>query len=151
MTYYESTHTGLPDPELDSQFYENVTARRLVAWVFDVVFAFGITTLIGMFTLGIAFFVFPLIWLAVGFLYRTLTLASKSSTWGMRIVGIEVRNRQGHKLDLGTAVFHTLIYSVAIGSFILQIISIVMILSSRYGQGLQDMLLGTAVINRPAK
>lgn len=151
MTYYETAHTGLPDPELDSQFYENVNSRRLVAWVFDVAIAFGITTLIGMFTLGIAFFVFPLIWLAVGFLYRTLTIASKSSTWGMRIVGIEIRNRQGHKLDLGTAFLHTLIYSVSIGFFVVQLVSMVMMLSSRYGQGLPDMLLGTAAINRPAK
>lgn len=33
MTYYDAAYTGLPDPEMDSQFYDKVPSRRLVAWV----------------------------------------------------------------------------------------------------------------------
>ena len=29
--------SGLPDPELDRQFYAGVPARRLVAWLIDLV------------------------------------------------------------------------------------------------------------------
>jgi len=149
MTYYDAAYTGLPDPEMDSQFYEKVPSRRLVAWVFDGIITFGITFLIGVFTVGLGFFIFPIIWLVVGLLYRTFTIASKSSTWGMRVVGIEFRDKNGQKLSTKLALAHTLIFTIGTGFFIIQILSIVLILTSRYGQSVQDMILGTTAINRP--
>lgn len=149
MTYYDTAYTGLPDPEMDSQFYDKVPTRRLVAWVFDGIIIFGITLLIGFFTVGLAFFIFPLIWLAVGLIYRTITISSKSSTWGMRMVGIEFRDKDGQKLSSGLALAHTLIFTIGTGFFLVQIVSIVLILTSRYGQSVQDMILGTTAINRP--
>lgn len=149
MTYYDAAYTGLPDPEMDSQFYDKVPTRRLVAWVFDGIITFGISFLIGVFTIGIGFFVFPLLWLAVGLIYRTITISSRSSTWGMRMVGIEFRNKDGQKLSSGTALAHTLIFTIGTGFFLVQIVSIVLILTSRYGQSVQDMILGTTAINRP--
>ena len=149
MTYYETAYTGLPDPELDSQFYDKVPTRRLVAWVFDGIITFGITFVVSVMTFGLAFFFFPFVWLLVGLIYRTITIASKSSTWGMRMVGIEFRDRNGQKFDTGLALVHTLIFTFATTFFIAQIVSIVLMLSSRYGQSLQDMILGTTAINRP--
>ena len=149
MTYYDAAYTGLPDPEMDSQFYEKVPSRRLVAWVFDGIITFGITFLIGVFTVGLGFFVFPFIWLVVGLIYRTFTIASKSSTWGMRVVGIEFRDKDGQKLSTKLALMHTLIFTIGTGFFFVQILSIVLILTSRYGQSVQDMILGTTAINRP--
>jgi len=149
MTYYDTAYTGLPDPEMDSQFYDKVPTRRLVAWVFDGIIIFGITLLIGFFTVGLAFFIFPLIWLAVGLIYRTITISSKSSTWGMRMVGIEFRDKDGQKFSSGLAFAHTLIFTIGTGFFFVQIVSIVLILTSRYGQSVQDMILGTTAINRP--
>lgn len=149
MTYYDAAYTGLPDPEMDSQFYDKVPSRRLVAWVFDGIITFGITFLIGVFTVGLGFFVFPFIWLVVGLIYRTITIASKSSTWGMRMVGIEFRDKDGQKLSTNLALVHTLIFTIGTGFFFVQILSIVLILTSRYGQSVQDMILGTTAINRP--
>ena len=149
MTYYETAYTGLPDPELDSQFYDKVPTRRLVAWVFDGIITFGITFVVSVMTFGLAFFFFPFVWLLVGLIYRTITIASKSSTWGMRMVGIEFRDRNVQKFDTGLALVHTLIFTFATTFFIAQIVSIVLMLSSRYGQSLQDMILGTTAINRP--
>jgi len=149
MTYHEAAYAGLPDPDLDSQFYDKVPTRRLVAWVFDGIITFGITFVISVMTLGLAFFIFPFVWLLVGLIYRTITIASKSSTWGMRMVGIEFRDKNGQKFDTGLALVHTLIFTVATGFFIAQIVSIVLMLTSRYGQSLQDMILGTTAINRP--
>jgi len=149
MTYYDTAYTGLPDPEMDSQFYENVPSRRLVAWVFDGVITFGITLLLAVLTVGLGFFIFPFLWLVVGLLYRIVTIASKSSTWGMRMVGIEFRDKNGQKLNTSLALAHTLIFTIATGFFLVQIVSIVLILTSRYGQSVQDMILGTTAINRP--
>ncbi len=149
MTYYDAAYTGLPDPEMDSQFYDKVPSRRLVAWVFDGIITFGITFLISVLSIGLGFFVFPFIWLVVGLIYRWFTIASKSSTWGMRMVGIEFRDKDGQKFSSGLALIHTLIFTIGTGFFFVQILSIVLILTSRYGQSVQDMILGTTAINRP--
>ncbi|OUS08424.1 hypothetical protein A9Q96_02950 [Rhodobacterales bacterium 52_120_T64] len=149
MTYYDAAYTGLPDPEMDSQFYDKVPSRRLVAWVFDGIIAFGIAFLISILTVGLGFFIFPFIWLVVGLIYRISTIASKSSTWGMRMVGIEFRDKDGQKFSTGLAIAHTLIFTIGTGFFFVQILSIVLILTSRYGQSVQDMILGTTAINRP--
>jgi uncharacterized RDD family membrane protein YckC len=145
---------GLPDPERDPQFYEGVQPRRLAAWVIDVaiVLAVGVPAalIFGLATLGLGFALFPLIVMGVGFFYRTATIASGSATWGMRLMGIELRRADGSRFDFGTAVLHTLIYTVAIGLVALQFLSIVGMLATRYGQGLPDLILRTAMINRPA-
>ncbi len=65
------------------------------------------------------------------------------------MVGIEFRDKDGQKLSTGLALAHTLIFTIGTGFFFVQIVSIVLILSSRYGQSVQDMILGTTAINRP--
>jgi CBS domain containing-hemolysin-like protein len=102
--FFGSLH-GLPDPERDRQFYEGVPSRRLVAWIVDVlaVIAMSIVVIpvVGLLTLGLAFFVAPLIFMALSFVYRTATLASRSATWGMRLMGIEFRRSRRHALRPG--------------------------------------------------
>jgi len=149
MTYQHADFVGLPDPELDSQFYENVPTRRLVAWVFDSIITFALTMLASIFTLGLGFFIFGLVWLVVGFIYRTVTIGSSSATWGMNMMGIEFRDRQGQKFSSGLSLIHTAIFTAASGTFIVQIISAGLILMTRYGQSLPDMILGSTAINRP--
>jgi len=145
---------GLPNPDLDRQFYDGVQPRRLAAWVVDVliVLAVGVPAALffGLATLGLGFLLFPLIVMGVGFVYRTATIASGSATWGMRLMGIELRRADGSRLDLTTAALHTLLYTVAIGLVAVQALSIVGMLATRYGQGLPDLVLRTAMINRPA-
>ena len=148
MTYYDTAYVGLPDPDLDGHYYDKVPTRRLVAWVFDGIITFGMTFLISVFTVGLGFFIFPAIWLIVGLIYRTATIANDSATWGMRIVGIEFRDKTGKKFSTGLAFAHTLIFTIGTGIFLMQLASVVLILSSRYGQSIQDMLLGTTAVNR---
>lgn len=149
MSYYETADTGLPDPEMDSQFYERVPTRRLVAWVFDGIIVFGMTFLISLLTVGLGFFIFPFILLVVSIIYRTVTIGNASATWGMRMVGIEFRDKNGEKFTTGLALVHTGMFIFATGFFPLQLVSVVLILTSRYGQSLHDMILGTTAINRP--
>ncbi len=151
---YSGPMAGLPDPERDRQFYEGVPARRLVAWVIDVVviLAVGvpIATFFGLVTLGFGFALFPLVLASVGFLYRTATIAGGSATWGMRFTGIEFRRGDGTRFDLLLALLHTAIYTVCFGVIVLQLVSCVAILGTRYGQSLPDIILGTTAINSPA-
>jgi uncharacterized RDD family membrane protein YckC len=144
---------GLPDPDRDPQFYDGVRSRRLAAWFFDVavilLVGVPVAILFGLATFGFGFALFPLIVAGIGFVYRIMTISSRSATWGMRFMGIELRRHDGSRLDFTTAVLHTGIYTVAFTLFPLQILSCLAILGTRYGQGLQDLALRTAMINRP--
>ena len=128
--------------------------RRFVAWCVDLVIILlvgvPLATVFGLLTLGFGFAIFPLIVAGVGFLYRTWTLAGGSATWGMRFTGIEFRRRDGSRFDFATALLHTALYAVCMSFFVLQLVSCVTIVGSRYRQSLGDMVLGTTAINRPA-
>jgi uncharacterized RDD family membrane protein YckC len=151
---YLGPMAGLPDPEHDRQFYDGVPMRRFVAWCIDVaiVLLVGVplALVFGLLTLGVGFAIFPLVIAGTGFLYRTATLAGSSATWGMRFTGIEFRRGDGTRFDFTTALLHTVLYAVCLSFFVLQAISCVTIVGSRYRQSLGDMLLGTTAINRPA-
>ena len=145
---------GLPDPDLAPQFYEGVPMRRLAAWLVDaaVVLLIGVplALLFGLLTLGFGFVLFPAIVGGSGLLYRTLTLASGSATWGMRFTGIEFRRHDGTRLDPLFAVLHTGASAIVLGVVVLQVVSCGTIVWTRYRQSLADIILGTTAINRPA-
>lgn len=144
---------GLPDPELDRDFYRGVAPRRFMSWLIDlaIVLVVGVplALVFGVFTLGFGFALFPAIITLVAFAYRTLTLADASATWGMRFCGIEFRRGDGTLFDLTTAFLHTLVQTVAFAFFVLQLLSCVTILGTRYGQSLPDLILGTTALHRP--
>jgi uncharacterized RDD family membrane protein YckC len=146
----QSLHLGLPDPVLKPEFYDGILIKRGLAWVIDalIVLLFCIVAL--PFTAFLAIFVFPLLMVSVGFVYRWITLAGRSSTWGMRMTGIEIRDRDGLRLQSGTALAHVSIYSFSILVAPMQLISVIMMLFTDRRQGLSDLFLGTAALNRPA-
>lgn len=144
-----SAHLGLPDPATKPQFYNGILMKRAIAWLIDVVLVGILCVVIVPFTAFTAMFFFPFLMLVVGFLYRWFTIAGKSSTWGMRLVGIELRDHDGLRLQSGTALAHTAGYSFSMAIPPLQLVSVVMMIVSERKQGLTDHLLGTAAINRP--
>ena len=143
-------HLGLPDPTTKPELYAGILPKRGVAWVIDTVITALMCVLVLPFTLFLGVFVFPLLMLVVGFIYRWFSVAGGSSTWGMRMMGIELRDADGMKLQSGTALAHTGIYTFSVLFAPLQIISIVMMVFTDRTQGLSDLVLGTAAINRPA-
>lgn len=145
-----AAYLGLPDPTIKPQFYQGVIAKRGLAWVIDVVIIALICIVIVPFTAFTGIFFFPLLMLVFGFLYRWFTLAGRSATWGMRLMGIEIRDRDGRRLTSQDAMLHTLGYTVSVAIAPLQLVSIILMLMSARGQGLSDHVLDTAAINRPA-
>ncbi len=143
-------HLGLPDPALKPQFYEGVLMKRALAWIIDVVMIAVLCLLILPFTAFLGIFIFPLMMLVVGFIYRWFTIAGRSSTWGMRMMGIELRDHDGLRLQSGTALGHTLGYTISVAVAPLQLISVLMMIVTDRKQGLTDLLLGTTALNRPA-
>jgi len=149
-TMHYDTHTsGLPDPEFQPGFYDGVTLKRVLAWVLDTAVIGTLTVLFGFATLFVGFFFFPVVFLALSVVYRITAIAAKSATPGMRVVGIEFRNREGHQLTPGEAALHTIFYLISLTFFLPQVISWGMMLMTQRRQGLHDVLLGTAAINRP--
>lgn len=145
---------GLPDPERDREFYAGVPLRRFVAWCLDVVIVLAIglpaAVLFGLATFFVGFLLFPFVLVATDVLYRTLTLANGSATWGMRFAGVELRRHDGARLDFVTALLHVSLYTLAWMTVLPQLLSCLTILGTRYGQALQDFALRTTAINKPA-
>ena len=149
MDMTHDIRTGLPDPDTHPEFYDDVPVKRLMAWVVDVGLIAVATAAISVFTLFLAPLFLPL-FLVVGFLYRWMTISGGSATLGMRLMAIELRGADGERLDGLTAFLHVAGYTVSVITFPLQLISIVLILTTARKQGLTDMVLGTAAINRHA-
>lgn len=137
-----------PDPDMQPQFYTGVPSKRLLAWGVDTLFIAALTLVFIPFTAFIALFFLPLLYLMLGFAYRVVTLARGSATWGMRLMAIELRDRDDRILDLPTAFLHTLGYTISLAMPPLQLISVVLMLSTERRQGLSDLMLGTVALNR---
>lgn len=141
----------LPNPDTKPDFYTGVPTKRLFAWVMDVIVVLIFALIVAVLTVGIGFFVFPFVFMVVGFLYRWITISGGSATWGMRMMAIELRESDGGRMSSGMALLHTLGYYISVGTAFLQPISILFMLLTSRKQGLSDMILGTAMINRPAQ
>jgi uncharacterized RDD family membrane protein YckC len=140
--------SALPDPARAGQFYDGVALKRGIAWVIDVALIAVLSALAVPFTAFTALFFFPFLMLVLGFFYRWATLTAGSATWGMALMGIEIRAHDGGTLTGATAFWHTAGYSVSVAMAPLQLISAILMVALGRGQGLTDMVLGTAAVNR---
>lgn len=144
---------GLPDPEVQPEFYDWVPLKRLLAWAVDVAATLAITLLaLGLFALSVvgllAFFVIPGLFLLIGLAYRTVTIARLGATPGMALAALRLRRLDGTRPDLTLAFLHSLGYTLSTMFVFPQILSVALMVVGRSGQGLSDMILGTAVLNR---
>ncbi|MBO9444760.1 RDD family protein [Ruegeria sp. R14_0] len=142
--------THLPDPDRQPEFYQSVATKRFIAWLFDIAFISLLCTVAILLTFGLGFFVLALIYAVVSFVYRVVTISSGSATLGMRFMGIELRDAFGSRMDFGKAIAHTAGYFVSMAFPVIQVISVIMMLTSARGQGLTDAFLGTVMINQRA-
>ena len=143
--------TAQPDPYYQAEFYSDVPMKRGLAWIVDTILIALLTLVIMPFTAFTALFFLPVLYMTLSFMYRTISLARKSATPGMRLFGIELRSRDGERFDLGLALAHTLGYTLSVSTVLVQLFSIILMLTSARGQSLTDHVLGTVAINRPAR
>ena len=54
---------ALPDPDYDHAFYDGVPAKRFFAWLVDVIIVTAITFTLGLFTLSLLWWVWPLVYI----------------------------------------------------------------------------------------
>ena len=141
--------SGLPDPELNADFYRDVPAKRLVAWFLDALIIVALSIAFIFLSFFTAIWVLPLVIFAVSIAYRTICLNAYSATLGMRFVGIEIRDRKGNRVDSTLAFLHSAVFTSLFIIPLLIIASFVVVLVTPYKQGLHDLPFGTTAIRSP--
>jgi len=142
------------------QLFDGVLGRRMFAFIIDLVvitipliLASIFILLFGFVTLGLGWLLFWLlspasvVWALV---YYGMTFgAPASATLGMRVMGLEMRTWYGAPAYFVLGAAHAVVYWVSV-SMLTPLILVVGFFNSR-GRLLHDILVGTVVINNPAR
>lgn len=132
---------------------QGVLGGRLIAYLVDLCVIAVLTVVLsimiavlGVFTLGLAWFLFPLL-AATGVLYSMVTVGgSKQSTIGMRLFGLKVVDTAGRRVDPIIAGAHALFFYVAAGTLLVLLLDILVGLLRDDRRLLHDLLTGVVVI-----
>ncbi len=144
------TNPRLPDPTYDAAYYDGVLPKRLFAWMIDAGLIFGSMVILSVLSAGIFLLLWIPIHFAIAFLYRWLTIKARSATLGMRVMNIELRGPSGAPLTSGQAALHTLSFLGSATFFVVQLVSIAMMIGRPFNRSLPDEIVGSVMINRPA-
>jgi uncharacterized RDD family membrane protein YckC len=125
---------------------DGVRTRRVLAFILDyaLVIAIWFVTMmvLGLATLGIAFFVLPPLGVVIALLYIGLTLSGEQqATWGMRFFSIRLNRLDGAPIDFWAAILHAILFW-ACNTFLTPFVLLVSLFTARK-QLLHDLLLGT--------
>jgi uncharacterized RDD family membrane protein YckC len=148
------------DPAANPELFEGVLARRVMAFVIDLVIiavplllAWICIFIFGLITLGLGWALFwmfspaSIIW---ALFYYGLTLGSPASaTIGMRAMELEMRTWYGAPAYFVLGAVHPIVFWVSV-SFLSPFILLVGFFNSRR-RLLHDMLVGVVLINSPAR
>ncbi|HEY2226257.1 MAG TPA: RDD family protein [Xanthobacteraceae bacterium] len=148
------------DPSANPELFQGVWARRFIAFVIDIIiimlpvaFAAVFIFFLGLVTffLGWALFwlLYPgtIIWALV---YCGSTLGSPASaTLGMRLMDLEMRTWYGAPAYFVLGAVHAIVFWVTI-SVLTPLVLVVGLFNERQ-RLLHDILIGTVVINNPAR
>jgi uncharacterized RDD family membrane protein YckC len=148
------------DPAVNPELFEGVLARRFIAFLIDVtvivvpvIFAAIFIFIIGIITLGLGWALFwllspgALIWAIA---YYGMTFGGPASaTLGMRVMDIEMRTWYGAPCYFVLGAVHAIVYWVTM-SFLTPLVLLVAFFNHRR-RLLHDILVGTVVINNPAR
>ncbi len=148
------------DPAANPELFEGVLARRLLAFIIDVViismpvlFATIFVFIFGLVTFGLGWALFWLlspgavVW---AILYYGMTFGSAASaTIGMRVMDLEMRTWYGAPAYFVLGAVHAIVFWITV-SFLTPFILLVALFNDRR-RLLHDMLVGTVVINNPVR
>jgi uncharacterized RDD family membrane protein YckC len=148
------------DPAANPELFEGVLARRCIAFVIDVIIiaiplllAALFIVIFGVVTLGLGWLLFWLFWPATviwAILYYGWTFGSAASaTIGMRVMELEMRTWYGAPAYFVLGAVHAIVYWLTV-SYLTPLILLVAFFNERR-RCLHDMLVGTIVINSPAR
>lgn len=144
------------DPEMHPELYDGVLAKRIIAFLLDLVFmaiwlAIGVVVvlILAIPTLGLALLLLGGLGAIVYFLYIGLTLGSEqAATPGMKIMGLEMRLWHGEKPGFIIACFHALLFWFTVFMALVLLVSGLFALFNRRKRTLHDLVAGVIVLNR---
>ena len=145
------------DPAARPELFEGVIARRVVAYLIDVVFicllfipAVAVAFVLKILSAGFLAPVIGLFLLLIPLAYHTATIGGPSSaTPGMALMGIEVRRMDGGRPDYVLAGILTVAFYVSV-MVTTWLILLVALFNGR-GRTVHDFLCGTIAIRSPRK
>ena len=152
------------DPATNPELFEGVLARRLIAFVIDLIIIVMPIAVVALFmaaatiaTLGFALLFFALFWPLYGPLiviwalcYYGYTFGSPASaTIGMRVMDLEMRTWYGAPSYFVLGAVHAVVFWLTT-SFLTPLILLVGFFNDRK-RLLHDMVVGTVVINNPTR
>jgi uncharacterized RDD family membrane protein YckC len=149
------------DPVTQPELFAGVLERRVVAFLIDAIViavplaAFAVLiVLFGFVTLGaswLLFFIYGPICVIWALLYYGMTLGSPASaTVGMRAMDLEMRTWYGAPCYFVLGAVHAVGFWLSVVSFLTPFVLLVGLFNSRK-RLLHDIVLGTVVINNPAR
>jgi uncharacterized RDD family membrane protein YckC len=142
------------DPVARPELFVGVRWRRSMAFVVDVamvgmlfMIAAIVVFFLGLFTLGLGWMIYFVLWQAVALIYTAFTLGGPSSaTSGMRLMGLEMRLWYGAKVYPLLAAVHVILFWLSV-SLLTPFVLVVSLVNERK-RLLHDILLGTVVVDR---
>jgi len=140
------------DPGVHPERYDGVRTRRIFAFLIDatailffMVVAYVVIAVLGVFTFGLLWLLFPAVWPVVAILYSVMTLGGPASaTPGMRFTGIEMRTTDGSRMDYGFALLHAVLFWASI-AILTPFVLLVALFTGRK-QLLHDLIIGAAAV-----
>ena len=147
------------DPLTNPELFDGVLARRMMAFVIDiivisipVILATLFILVFGLITFGLGWILFWLWWPAAviwAVIYYGITLGSpQSATIGMRVMNIQMRTWYGAPSYFLLGVAHAILFWLTV-SLLTPFILLVAFFNTRR-RLLHDMLIGTVVVHRPS-
>lgn len=136
----------------DWRAYSGTLVRRAIAFCVDYVLVFllcipaaFILFLLGIPTLGLAWYLFPGLGLIVAALYFGFSVGGRTqASPGMRMMGIMLVRVDGRKIDFITAMIHLILFWV-LNSVLTPLILLAGLFTDR-SRLIHDLLVGTAAI-----
>jgi uncharacterized RDD family membrane protein YckC len=145
--------SGGPDSINSSEYFDGIPFKRVVAYIVDVF-------VIAIFAAAVAVIAFVPVVLTLGMLkpfvvgvialvplsYHTLLIGGdRSATFGMRLLGVEVRTMDGAKPGYVVALIQTILFYVTISLTTWLILLVALFNGKR--RTLHDFLCGTVIVN----
>jgi len=148
------------DPARDPELFEGVLARRVIAFLIDVIIimapvaAAGIFIIMfGLLTFGLGWVLLPLLYPGTviwALIYYGFTFGSPASaTLGMRLMDIEMRTWYGAPAYFVLGAVHAIAFYLSV-TMLTPLVLLVSFFNERH-RLLHDIALGTVVINNAAR
>lgn len=138
----------------DIALYDGVRTKRVLAFFIDYAIVLALCVpvavlifFIGIFTLGLGFLLYPILFLLVAIPYIGMSMGGPNqATPGMRMMGVRLARLDGRPVDFMLAVVHGVLFW-ALNAVLTPFILLATLVLDRK-QTVHDWLLGTVVVRQ---